>query len=366
MDDKDGDVQSVALAEKQTGTVTKFSSSKFTIDGESYSASAEIEATKLTAKEDVDFYLDNYGYIIKIDLTKDEITVDDLAYVYAIGGNDFDGFRAKLVFADGSQDTVDTDEKYTSGKLVTFDVDDDEVYELTEIAAKYYAEDDGEKVVEKGTPKVAGVTANSKTVYTYILLKDSGKIDSVETYTGYKNAPTATGTAKVYVKDGKAVAVFVIADSDAVESSSDKLTFIAIDAEAEIYNDEYYTFDAVVDGEVTSLDVAVEEVAGYTTGVYAFDIVKTNKDGMVTDLTPVKADTFKEIKNPEIELDDDLLILNGDAMNYTDDVMVLVVDDNEFDILDGVESIKTKKGAYETVQYTLDDGDIDVIVLTKA
>ena len=100
--------------------------------------------------------------------------------------------------------------------------------------------------------------------------------------------------------------------------------------------------------------------------MYAFDIVKTNKDGMVTDLTPVKADTFKEIKNPEIELDDDLLILNGDAMNYTDDVMVLVVDDNEFDILDGVESIKTKAGTYSSIQYTLDDGDIDVIVLTKA
>ena len=364
MDDEDGDVQSVALAEKQTGTVTKFSSSKFTIDGEAYSASAKIEATKLTAKKDVDFYVDSYGYIIKIDAASSEITVDDLAYVYDIGGNDFDGFRAKLVFADGSQKTVDTDEKYTAGKLVSFDVDDD-VYELTEVKDAKYTDEGVKEVVKKGTPKVAGVTANSKTVYTYILLKDSGKIDSVETYTGYKNAPTADGQAIVYKKDNKAAAVFVIANSADVKSTSDKLTFIAVDAKAEIYNDEYYTFDAVVDGEVTSLDVETDAVKGYTTGVYAFDIVKTNKDGMVTDLTPVKADTFKEIKNPEIELDDDLLILNGDAMNYTDDVMVLVVDDNEFDILDGVESIKTKKGTYETVQYTLDDGDIDVIVLTK-
>ena len=365
MDDEDGDVQSVALAEKQTGTVTKFSSSKFTIDGESYSASVQIEATKLTAKKDVDFYVDSYGYIIKIDAASSEVTVDNLAYVYAIGGNEFDGFRAKLVFADGSQKTVDTDEKYTAGKLVSFDVDDD-VYELTEVKNAKYTDEGVKEVVKKGTPKVDGVTANSKTVYTYILLKDSGKIDSVETYTGYKNAPTADGQAIVYKKDNKAVAVFVIANSADVKSTSDKLTFIAVDAKAEVYNNEYYTFDAVVDGEVTSLDVETDAVKGYTTGVYAFDIVKTNKDGMVTDLTPVKEDTFKEIKNPEIELDDDLLILNGDAMNYTDDVMVLVVDDNEFDILDGVESIKTKKGTYETVQYTLDDGDIDVIVLTKA
>ena len=367
VDGKEDEIQSVALAEKQTGTVTKFSASKFTIDGESYSASAQIEASKLTAKKDVDFYLDSYGYIIKIDLTKDEITIDDLAYVYDIGGNEFDGFRAKLVFADGSQKTVDTDKKYTKGELVTFDVDDDDVYELTEIAAKNYAEKSGEEVVKKGTPAVAGVTANSKTAYTYILLKDDGKkIDSVETYIGYKNAPTADGTAQVYVKDKKAAAVFVIADSDDVQSTSDKLTFIAIDAEAELYNDEYYTFDAVVDGEVTSLDVESAAVKGYGTGVYAFATVKTNKDGMVTSLTPVKDDTFVEVEKPEIELDDDLLILNGKAMNYTDDVMVLVVDDNEFDILDGVESIKTRKGTYETAQYTLDDGDIDVIVLTKA
>ena len=365
--DKD-EIQSVALAEKQTGTVTKFSSSKFTIDGESYSASAQIEASKLTAKKDVDFYLDNYGYIIKIDLTKDEITVDDLAYVETVvpAESKLDTNRARLVFVDGSKKTVVTDKAYDlEGTIVSFDVDDDDEYELTEIAAKNYAEKTGEEVVKKGTPKVAGVTANSKTVYTYILM-DGEKIDSVETYTGYKNAPTATGKVVAYVKDNKAVAVFVIADSGAVESSSDKLTFIAVDAEAEVYNDEYYTFDAVVDGEVTSLDVKVAAVKGYNTGVYAFDTVKTNKDGMVTALTPVKDGTFKEIKNPEIELDDDLLILNGDAMNYTDDVMVLVVDDNEFDILDGVESIKTKKGTYETVQYTLDDdGDIDVIVLTK-
>ena len=362
VDGKEDEIQSVALAEKQTGTVTKFSASKFTIDGESYSASAEIEATKLTAKEDVDFYLDNYGYIIKIDLTKDEITVDDLAYVETVvpAESKLDTNRARLVFVDGSKKTVVTDKAYDlEGTIVSFDVNDDDEYELSKVKQEKGS------TVTKGTPKVAGVTANSKTVYTYILM-DGEKIDSVETYTGYKNAPTATGKVVAYVKDNKAVAVFVIAASNAVESSSDKLTFIAVDAEAEVYNDEYYTFDAVVDGEVTSLDVKVAAVKGYNTGVYAFDTVKTNKDGMVTALTPVKDGTFKEIKNPEIELDDDLLILNGDAMNYTDDVMVLVVDDNEFDILDGVESIKTRKGTYETAQYTLDDGDIDVIVLTKA
>ena len=123
------EVQSVALAEKQTGTLTKTVGSKYTIDGETYSKSDKCEAGSLKVKEDVDFYLDSYGYVIKIDLTKDEITVDDLAYVLAAeDGGKLDDNRAKLLFADGSKKTVVTDEDYTSleKSIVSFDVNDDD------------------------------------------------------------------------------------------------------------------------------------------------------------------------------------------------------------------------------------------------
>ena len=367
---KDEKVQSVALAEKQTGTLTKTVGTKYTIDGETYSKSAQCDAGSLKVKEDVDFYLDAYGYIIKIDLTKDEITVDDLAYVYNVSydDKDFDDDRAKLLFVDGSKDTVvlDSDSDTVAiGDIVTFDVDDDGVYTLTKIDAKNYAEKTGKEVVEKGTPKVAGVTANSKTVYTYFL---DGK--DTETYTGYKNAPTADGTVKVYVKDNKAVAVFVIADSDAVQSSSDKLTYIAVKADADITNDgdnKYYSFSAVVDGEVTTLDVKVG-ASGLAAGdgVQVFKSYKTNKDGIVTSLTASDKGLTEVSK---VKVGDDVITLGDEAFAYTDDVLVLFVEDDEISIGD-VSDIKTsdpaKKEVYESIAYSLDDGDVDVVILTKA
>ena len=361
------EVQSVALAEKQTGTLTKTVGSKYTIDGETYSKSDKCEAGSLKVKEDVDFYLDSYGYVIKIDLTKDEITVDDLAYVLAAeDGGKLDDNRAKLLFADGSKKTVVTDEDYTSleKSIVSFDVNDDDEYELSKIT------DQKPGTVTKGSPKFAsGVTATSKTVYVYSVKDEDGKT-SVDTYTGYKNAPTVkSGAEKVvaYYKDGKAVLVYVIANSEFIDdtSSNDKLTFIAVKANGDITNDgsnKYYSFSAVVDGEVTTLDIAANKLDGYTTGVYAFAGYKTNKDGIVTSLTV--SDKLIDAGTTTIKTGDGVITLGTEPFAYTDDVLVLIVDDNEFDVSD-VDSIKTKAGTYSSIQYTLDEGDIDVIILTK-
>ena len=351
----DDEIQSVALAEKLEGKLTKVSGGKYTIDGEVYELSAEIENGGVKVKNDVAFYLDAYRYIIKIDVAKDEITVDDLAYVLATKGDSFDGYRAKLLFVDGSKQTVDTDKDYSelAGTIVSFEVDDDE-YELDAVAQKSGTS------VTKGTPKVAGVTANSKTVYTYYL---DGK--DTETYTGYKNAPTATGTVVAYVKDSKAVAVFVIADSEDVDdaTSSDELTYVVVKADADITDDgdnQYYTFNAVVDGEVTTLDVKTGAVSGE--GVQVFKSYKTNKDGIVTSLT--KSDKVFEDATT-VKTGDDVITLDGEAYAYTEDVLVLVVDDDEITV-GSIDGIKSKAGYYEAIQFSTDKGDVDVVILTKA
>ena len=263
---------------------------------------------------------------------------------------------AKLLFVDGSKKTVDTDEDYSKleGTIVSFEVNDDDEYELDAVKNATGS------TVTKGTPKVAGVTANSKTVYTYYL---DGK--DTETYTGYKNAPTATGTVVAYVKDSKAVAVFVIADSDDVDesSSTSELTYVVVKADADITDDgdnQYYTFNAVVDGEVTTLDVKTGAVSGE--GVQIFKSYKTNKDGIVTSLTKSdkKFDTAETVKTG-----DDVITLDGEAYAYTDDVLVLVVDDDEISV-SSIDGIKTKAGYYESILFSTDDGDVDVVILTKA
>ena len=99
------------------------------------------------------------------------------------------------------------------------------------------------------------------------------------------------------------------------------------------------------------------------TGIQAFKGYKTNKDGIVTSLTV--SDKLFDAGTTTIKTGDGVITLGTEPFAYTDDVLVLIVDDNEFDVSD-VDSIKTKAGTYSSIQYTLDDeGDIDVIILTK-
>ena len=357
----DEDVQSVALTEKLEGKLTKVSGEKYTIDGETYELSANAEIDEdVDVKDEVEFYLDAYGYLIKVDPVDDDVTVDDLAYVLNYKSDDFDGDRAKLLFADGTKKTVDVDEDDSdtvkTGDIVSFKVDDDE-YELT-----VEAQTSGS--VTKGSPKFAsGVVANSKTAYVYYL--DGG--DTIDTYTSYKNAPTVNaGKAVAYVDDGKAVVVFVIADEDDVDSStsSDDVTYIAVEAGADITDDgdnTYYTFSAVVDGEVTELDIDAKLITASEDCVIAFESV-TTKDGIVTALK--KAVELNSAASVSVK--NEVITLGSTAYAYDDDVLVLFVDDNEFSV-GAIESIKDKAGTYSAIQFTLnDDGDVDAIILTKA
>ena len=359
----DGKIQSVALAEKLEGKLTKISGGKYTIDGEVYELNDGLEKPDVKVKKDVEYYLDAYGYIIKIDLTKDaDITVDDLAYVLGYNkADDIDNARAKLLFADGSKKTVDVSKvkgDMAKDDIVSFKVNDDGEYELT-------VQDQTSGSVKKSDPKFAtGVVANSKTVYVYSVTDKDGDT-TIETYTGYKNAPTVNkGTAVAYVEEGKAVLVYVKATDVDDASTTSELTFIAVKADADKTDDgdnEYYTFSAVVDGEVTELDIDVDAISGE--GVQIFKSYKTNKDGIVTTLT--KSDkVFEDAET--VKTGDDVITLDGEAYAYTDDVLVLVVDDNEFSI-GSIGGIKDKAGYYETIQFsTTDKGLVDVVVLTKA
>ena len=104
--------------------------SKYTIDGTVYELSAnkaEIDET-VSPKNDVDFYLDSYGYIVKLDEAEGEVSVDNLAYVIDADkdrGSDW----AKLLFANGKTKVVDVTKSAKDAKMVgtivSFKVEDD-------------------------------------------------------------------------------------------------------------------------------------------------------------------------------------------------------------------------------------------------
>ena len=126
--DEGDEIQTMVPAEKLTGELTKTSGDKYTIDGTVYELSATCDGTA-TPKKDVDFYLDPYGYIIRIEESEGEVSVDNLAYVESCGTSRGTGW-ARLVFADGSAKTVDTTKTYSDNdksiyqSIVSFKVED--------------------------------------------------------------------------------------------------------------------------------------------------------------------------------------------------------------------------------------------------
>lgn len=111
---KDSDeIQTMVAAEKLTGELTKKVGDKYTIDGTVYELSAnkaEIDE-KVSPKNDVDFYLDSYGYIVKLDEAEGEVSVENLAFVLDAGTQR--GKWAELLFADGKTKVVDTTKNVT-------------------------------------------------------------------------------------------------------------------------------------------------------------------------------------------------------------------------------------------------------------
>ena len=362
------EIKSVELAELVNGTVTRAENDNkneddakaLTIDGTRYTDSYMVAGEKLgdiSVDEEYNVYLDSYGYMIYVERI-DEI--GDYALLYNIdGGNLFNSHKAALIFADGTTGIVNTAEDYRdavelnydydgNGKveakdeddwkiagynpvIVTYRVDDDNVYTLRAVkgysAADNTAEDEddfhlvNDKAGITGLP-VDPVTANSAT--TFVIrdpeARDYDKIGDWTSYTGIKNAPSidirdldtpatrlpaddAEEKADVYYycKNGRMVTImFIVPDAEVVvEDGVNKNIYLSgRDVSNLIHDTDYsvsfYEYPAVVDGEPTTVKVAstvkvdgtaVGETAAGQLGNELFGRYTTNKDGIITSLT---------------------------------------------------------------------------------
>ena len=385
----DGDIQDVVAAKKQTGKVTKTVGDDLYIDGTKYqlSASSGADNSSVKAKDDVKYYLDANGYIISIE-ADDSTNVDNLAFVDVASHDRTD--YAKLIFADGTKRTVDTDDDYSSslvGKIVSYKEDKGE-YELkdkTTLSDENITVDYTKGNATFATVDGTKVKVNSNTVFVYNELDSTGKSDSIKAYTGFKNAPSIEGTlARIAVRceDNKtskaAVLVYVEIESGASVGSSNDLTFIAVKSKPKAIDDGdldvYYELPAIVDGKITTLmvktDVTEIEDIAKNGGVVVYKDITTNSDDQVKKGTAAdKDDDFytatavKKAKNDVITLDDV-------GYGYTDDVKVFFVNSDLDEITSkSISSIKDNSGAedkYSAVYFTLDDDEIDLIVVVEA
>ena len=333
----DGEVQSVALAEMVSGTVTSYTAGKsLTMDGTSYKYAQQIAGTKApSTKADYDVYLDQYGYAIYVD--EQEFVSSDYAFVVAAenetDSNLSSANRAKLVFTDGTVKTVTTDKGYKGleKQIVTYKVDeneyvlravsttqnntdetgakDNETFKLTKGAAKITMTTTG----GSGNSDTVTVYANSNTVF--MVASKSGSDTVYNAYTGISNVPSITAgsgkgvSAYWYCKNGTMANIVYIdaTNASSISSSSSDVTFLANKSVSgkitDSNNNVYYTYNAVVNGEITTVmvDATVDVSSVMTDGKLVgtknaiFGNANYSNDNIITGLTAYETSTAKDV-----------------------------------------------------------------------
>ena len=382
-------ITEMKAAEKQTGKLTKLAGSKWTIDGTTYSKSksANEDVDSLSKGDTIDFWLDSNGYILKAELNDANVNIEDLALVLAEGARGV-GQEAKLLMADGSKKIVETDKSYSAyvgTKVVKFELDGGE-YELTD-KTSYYGT--GAYYFTKGAAKITvadgtkALDVDSRTTFVYVDTDNSAK-----SYVGYKNAPSFSDANKIvaYKKPGETAVALVyvfVADAKVSGTSSDVVFFVPEKTSRpsksyEVDKKDYYTVNAIVNGEWKKLDIEAGSSAdtdGVTYygsyGITAVKELKLNSDGQVKQVVGAdnvvaftSATTTAKVKN-------DVVGINGTAYAYTDKTVVYFVDDDRKDMTVGdVTDIRddndgTKDPYNHSIIVTDDDGVLVSVVLVK-
>ena len=326
-----------------------------TLAGTSYKMSAAYsgeELGEISVKEDHTAYLDQYGYAIYVEEIE-EIGNYALLVNVADKGT-FVGKKAELVFTDGTTKVVTAEKDYSkvsnlkldlngdgeydkddqkiwddrtspiTGALkapviVTYKVADDGVYTLKAVAVAKtsYVDADSKLVMTNDKAGItvqadtndkslntSKVTANSASQFVVADRSKDGTFDDYTAYTGIKSAPSidaTSGKAGVYFycKSGKMVTVMFVLPNDKCDVTDDgkDMIYLAQDSESDLYHDKdgnYFTYQAVVDGKITTVKVDEDHTPNFrTASIYKSYSVK---DGIITKLGD-KYPTYDEANN---------------------------------------------------------------------
>ena len=389
----DGEIQTMYKMESVSGELTKKVIEKsLTIGdttykyGKEYTFNGTSEAG-LTNKSSYDVYVDANGFALYIEETG--ANVSDYALLLNINGdatNWINGNRAKLVFADGSVKTVDTDKDYSK----TYDAND------LPLLVRVKANSDGEYKLSgsyesKGVPALENkkLTADGKTVNTdsktIFVINKNGETAKFNVYTGIKNAPEivdASKTAETYVYSKGGVAKVVYITGVATTNSSKDITFIAGKSASKLNaatdTAAYYVYNAVVKGEVTSVMIMakadengnvqsdaqinnpgeLDNVIWFSTTSDSDDIIYKASNKSTKGVDVYSADGVKKVSADEVIVGTMVNGVKGDGANMSmaSDVKVYTInDDGDIEAI-SASAIKTNSEA--SVIYTVEDGEI--------
>ena len=386
----DNAVQSVALAEMVSGTVDSYTASKsLNLDGTTYKYAAKKSGvTDPSTKSDYDVYLDQYGYAIYVD--EQEFVSSDYAYVLdAQGGSTFVENKAKLVFTDGTTKVVNTEKNYSDSgsnnmeqQFVTYKVNDDNTYTLRKVTNGITnIASNGSFKLTKGTAAITTggspttLYANSNTIF--IVATKDGDDTVYDTYTGVANVPSITAQAstgqvsgKAYCKtSGMATIMYIDATASGVNisTSSSEVTYIASKSEeGKIVssNGDYYLYNAVVNGEITTIKANAQISTNKVYGSVSYDSddilnVSSAKDHSKL-VTPSSAGTVKQSGSSTIGFG------NGNSVAYwsvAKDCKVFYVDADGKITESSLSGISTDTD--DTVLAVQNDGELTYIFIQE-
>ena len=389
----DGEIQTMYKMESVSGELTKKVIDKSLTLGDTtykYGKEKTFNGTSeagLTNKSSYDVYVDANGFALYIEETG--ANVSDYALLLNINGdatNWINGNRAKLVFADGSVKTVDTDKDYSG------------VYSAKDLPllVRVKANSDGEYKLSgsyesKGVPALENkkLTADGKTVNTdsktIFVINKNGETAKFNVYTGIKNAPEivdASKTAETYVYSKGGVAKVVYITGVATTNSSKDITFIAGKSASKLNaatdTAAYYVYNAVVKGEVTSVMIMakadengnvqsdaqinnpgdLDNVIWFSTTADSDDIIYKASTKSTKGVDVYSADGVKKVSSDEVIVGTMVNGVKGDGANMSmaSDVKVYTInDDGDIEAI-SASAIKTNSEA--SVIYTVEDGEI--------
>ena len=377
-----GEIKTIQKADTVSGTVTAYTKLKnVTVDGTKYEYSKNYTKAvtdadmKYDLNEDYTLVLDTNGYVVYSDASDG---TNDYVYVASAGetGGARSSVEADAYFQDGTNVviTIDNDDEspwsgikdsdHPVNQWFSYDEKSNGKYELTSIDSKdaetYYSEGNVTgTVTTNGNSRVyySGddyARANNATLF---VVNDD---DDITVYTGIKNVPDISNAANVgIVMDGSyADVVYIDGESLSISGDSgDRVYILDTSADAGVDSDdnEYYEYDAIVNGKITTVkanddNVFVNDEKDVTVGLYRN--ISYDNDGYVDRavlVTDDANDDFKAYdKDTIVTYSNGVLSVAGEDIVLADNYTIFRNDDG-----DG-KTITPNKFAndFKTTQYT--------------
>ena len=423
------EIQSVKAAESAEGTLTRKVSGKSINLGETkydFSKMYSVDGGESSLGIDSEYvvYLDANGYAIYVEET--EYNIADYAYLRALQGSSvaFASDKAALITYDGKMKTVDTKEDYTNdfagygselqignanSEIVLVKETSNGEYRLKDLDTKNPSIAKAENSFElrngvarinltatgvagNGTQGTDYIYADSKTVFVVGTYDSSvgkdWKNTTYRAYTGINNAPTivddndssaatnAIGMSYYCRNNGVATIVYLSVDEAdyKVTGGNNDVIFFAFESGSKKIEDsdnEYYTYNAVVDGKIVEgvkVDASVKINNRPSNGSFSSNVVFTGADyddGVITGLDSLSnsgtVTGINKVNNENVVLG----YGNGSESTYVvaDDAKIFFIDDDGT-ITEGAVS-NIRRSDEDVVTYVLEDGQISYLFVQQ-